>query len=133
MKQIVADTNTLISALGWKGNEYNLILKIMQRKFQLCLSLDTLNEFKEVALRPKFGFSAEETDEFIEALIEVSDVVVPEEKINVIKDDPADNIFLECALEAKADYIVSGDKHLLKLKEFKGIKIIKTQEALKLI
>lgn len=54
------------------------------------------------------------------------------EKLSVIKEDKPDNRILECAVAAKADFIVSGDKHLKALKEFGGIKIISASEFLKL-
>ena len=60
-------------------------------------------------------------------------VVEPKEEIKFIKEDPKDNIILECALAAKAGYIVSGDKHLLKLKEYKGIKIMSAREFLDIL
>ncbi|MGB9714982.1 MAG: PIN domain-containing protein [Thermodesulfovibrionales bacterium] len=53
-----------------------------------------------------------------------------ESKISVIKDDPTDNIFLECAIDGKADYIIFGDHHLLDLGNYEGIEIIKPKEFL---
>ena len=61
-----------------------------------------------------------------------SELVVPNKKIEIVKDDPDDNKFIETALEGKAEYIVTQDKHLLKIKEFKGIKIITPEEFIKL-
>jgi predicted nucleic acid-binding protein len=55
------------------------------------------------------------------------------QKIFAVQDDPDDNKFLECALQCKADYIISGDTHLLDLKEFEGIKILRAAEFLKII
>ena len=133
MKKVVVDTNILISALGWKGNEYKLISKAMDDKIRLYTSIDLINESKKVALRPKFNFSEEEIDEFIDALIEASEVVAPEFKLDIITDDPADNKVLECALEGEVDLIVSGDRHLLKLKGFEGIRIVRSSTALKIL
>lgn len=59
----------------------------------------------------------------LEKMMSISTILNPEEKLDVIKDNPYDNKFLECALASNADYIVSGDSHLLNLKEFRGIKI----------
>jgi len=69
----------------------------------------------------------------MDMLLELCFVVRPKEKVSVVKKDPTDNKFLECALAANADYIMSGDKHLLELREFRNIKIIRTWEILKLI
>jgi len=58
---------------------------------------------------------------------------VPKRKVNVVKQDPDDNKFIEAALEGEADYIVTQDRHLLKLKEFEGIKIVTPEEFLRIL
>lgn len=128
--KIVADTNVLISAFGWNGPEHELIARCLRTEITLCFSAQTLEEFKVVSLRKKFGFSQDEIDEFIDALLEASQMVFPEEQINEIKDDPKDNKFLECAAEAKAQFIVSGDRHLLKLGQFRRTKILSAKQFL---
>ena len=55
-------------------------------------------------------------------------LIEPEEKINIVKDDPDDNKFIEAAVAGKADHIVTQDAHLLKIKEYRGIKIITPRE-----
>lgn len=57
-----------------------------------------------------------------------SKIVAPQQKLNIIKQDPDDNVILECAIEGKAGYIVSGDRHLLALKQYRGIKIITARQ-----
>ena len=54
-------------------------------------------------------------------------------RVNVIKRDLSDNKFLEAALEAKADFIITGDHHLLELREFRGVKILSPSDFLKLL
>ena len=66
-------------------------------------------------------------------LLEKSLIVVPTEEVDIIKNDPDDNKFIEAALEGKAEYIVSQDKHLLLVKEYQGIKIIHPEDFLKLL
>jgi len=126
--KIVADTNVLISALGWQSNEFKLIEKCMKKEINLIISLEIIEEFRKVAIRPKFDFSLDEIEDFIDALIEVGEVVQPQERVKIVEDDPSDNKIIECALEGKANYIVTGDAHLLKLKEINGIKIVKSRE-----
>ncbi|OLS15798.1 MAG: PilT protein domain-containing protein [Promethearchaeota archaeon CR_4] len=129
--RVTLDTNILISALGWQGGlEYQIVLRCFQHNLELVISPEILVEFKQVALRPKFGFSLEDIEDFITALIESSDFVLPEEKISIIKDDPKDNIFLETAVTGHAQYIISGDKHLLNLGEFQGIQILRSSDFL---
>jgi putative PIN family toxin of toxin-antitoxin system len=81
----------------------------------------------------KFGFTEEEVNTIIEAIISFSEVINTEIKLDVIKSDPDDNKILECAVVCGASYIVSGDKHLLELKEYGKIKIITPKAALGLI
>ena len=128
--KVVLDTNILISALGWLGNSRWIIGQIIDKKLNLAISLDILDEFHGVAARLKFEFSEEEITDFIDSIMEVAELVVPVEKLEIIKDDPSDNKILECAIEARVDYIISGDRHLLKLKEFKGIKIVTAAQFL---
>lgn len=68
--------------------------------------------------------------EVIRNIVENSTLVKPKFKLNMIKEDPEDNRVLDCALQAKTDFIVSGDKHLLKLRKFRHIKILTPREFL---
>lgn len=135
MIKAVLDTNTLISALGWKeGNPRKVLELCILGKCKLIESMELIKEFVSVISRPKFYFiNEEEKNQFLVFLLQISNLVEPKRKLDAIKDDPKDNIVLECAVESKADYIVSGDQHLLKLKEFCGIKIVTAKEFLDLV
>jgi uncharacterized protein len=128
-KKIIIDTNNLISALGWEGNSRELVQKAIDKEFELCISLKQIEELKRVMDYPKFRFSEIQKRNFLEILTEVASIVNTTTILNVIE-DPDDNMLLECALEVKADYIISGDEHLKKLKEFKGIKILNVKDFL---
>ena len=117
------DTNILISALGWKGNPKRVFGKITSGEVELVISDEQFAELSETLEYPKFGFTKEQKDKFKSLILEIATFVKPVEKIDVIKDDPDDNIILECAVTGSVDYIVSGDPDLLDLKEFRGIKI----------
>ena len=134
MKRIVIDTNTLISALGWKkGNPRKVLDSVFNEKNKLIESKETIDEYDEVVSREKFDFiTKEEKQEFKLGLLRVAEIVEPKTKVNLIKADPDDNMFLECASEGKADYIISGNDHLLKQKEFNGIKIVTPREFVEL-
>ena len=95
------------------------------------ISIKQIAELKEVMKYPKFSFSEEQKRKFLEILFEIATIVDTKTNINVVKEDPDDNILLECAIEANADYIISGDDHLKKLKEFGKIKIVSVSEFLK--
>ena len=124
MLRVVPDTNVLISAFMVEGNEYRLIENGFKKEILLITSLAIIEEFKEVARRPRIGFAKEDIDEFIDALLEVSKLVIPTQIITGICRDPDDEKLLEAAVEGKADYIVSGDKDWLSLRNFRGIKIV---------
>jgi putative PIN family toxin of toxin-antitoxin system len=132
MIRIVLDTNTIISAIGWKHSKPRRILEAcLSGKYLLVESPGLLKEFAAVMERPKFGFIPEEQKkELVTRLINYCEIVEPTKKINIIKSDPADNKVLECALEGKAQYIVSGDNHLLRLKVYMGIRIVTAAEFL---
>lgn len=131
-KKIVVDTNNLISALGWNGNSRELLRNIIDREFELFISKKQIEELKRVMDYPKLKFNEEQKTRFLEILFQIANVVNTTLKIDVIKENIEDNFLLECALEINADYIISGDEHLKKLKEYKNIKIVSVNEFLKL-
>lgn len=130
-KKIVIDTNNLISALGWEGKSKELFRKVIDKEYDLFMSIKQIVELKEVMKYPKFSFSEEQKRKFLEILFEIATIVDTKTNLDVVKEDPDDNILLECAIEANADYIISGDEHLKKLKEFGKIKIVSVSEFLK--
>ncbi len=134
-KRVVLDTNILISSVLIKfGNPRKIFEKFLNGEFILIESEEMLAEIRDVLFRPKFNYiSLIEKENFIKNLLSLCNIVEPKQKIDIIKDDPDDNIILECALEGNADYIISGDEHLLGLKEFKGIKIISPKEFLNIL
>jgi len=130
-KKIVLDTNILISSVGWEGNPRKILEKCEKKEIELIISLEQFNEFSKVLEYPKFDFNEEQKNKFRSLISEIATVIQPKEKISIITEDPDDNIILEAALEGKANYIVTGDNHLLKLKQFKNISIVTAKEFLK--
>lgn len=112
--RIVLDTNTIISAIGWKGKERSILDMCLNGKHELIESPQLMSELYTVLQRPKFSFiPIDKKEKLITTLISISEMVIPNEKVIIIKDDPMDNIVLECALAGRAEYIISGDNHLL--------------------
>ena len=130
-KRVVLDTNTMISALGWKGKPHQVLGMCMRKQIELILSSPIIDELEVVMNYPKFGFSEEIKREFLAELIECATIVSPVEKVQVIANDPEDNKFLECAITGEANYIVSGDRHLLNLRQYRGIPIVNASDYLK--
>ena len=124
------DTNILISALGWRGNPKKVFDKIIRGEVELVISDEQFSEFSGALEYPKFQFTEEQKDRFKALIFELATFVKPVEKIDVIKEDPDDNIILEAAVAGNVEYIVSGDPDLLELKEFRWIKIRTAREFL---
>ena len=91
-------------------------------------SLEAVSEIIKVLKDFKIKLSDEMIKEWIDLIVRNSLIVELKEKIAAVKDDPKDNVFIETAVAGNVDYIISQDNHLLKLKEFRGIKIITPEE-----
>lgn len=128
------DTNVLISAVFWKGNESKIIGLAEKRKVTLVLSKEIIKEFEGI-LQKKFSkiISEEETAKIVEKIISFCEIVEPGIKVFLVKEDPEDNKIIECAIAGNSDYIVSGDKHLLKIGQVKTIKITTAKQFLETI
>jgi len=123
--RLVLDTNILISALFWEGNERRLLWDCKRKKHQLVISPYILEEMSRV-LDEKFKLPVDKRRKYTEDILLIADVVFPAGNIHAIKDHPADDIILETAIIGKADMLITGDKHLLSLKRFRGVRIGKT-------
>lgn len=138
--RVVLDTNILISALlSARGLPAEILRLERQGGFDLVFSPDTVSELWRVLNYPKIqkrlgklGIPAELVERYLKNLIRSSVVTPGKLKMDIIKDDPSDNIFLACALEGKADFIVSGDSHLKELEVFRGIPILGSAEFIKM-
>jgi putative PIN family toxin of toxin-antitoxin system len=129
-RKVVFDTNILISGYLWKGSARQAIEKVRQGEWIHLVSKDTIEELVRVLAYPKFGLTPREMEPIIFDLMEISEYVEVTSRIEAIKDDPTDNIFLALAADGQADVLVSGDHHLLDLKEFNGIPIIPLRKFL---
>ena len=129
MKRVVLDTNIVISSV--LGGALVLVLeKWGEKKFTVVVTTDVVSEYFEVLNRPKFNLKQETIDKITRYIYQFSEFVVPEEQIRFIEDDPKDDKFLEAAIAGSVDFIVSGDNHLLALKEFRSIPILSGREFL---
>ncbi len=135
--KLVLDTNTIVSAFFWEGNEAELFRKIEQGKAELYVSIEILKEVEKVIKRPKFNEVMRKAnltpDQIIQKIVSLSHLVIAS-KLNIkVCRDEKDDKFLECAESAKADDIISGDEDLLSLKEYNGILVVRTSEILELL
>lgn len=131
-RRVVLDTNILISGIGWSGSPKDVIEAFLKGEFILLISESLLNELERILNYKKFYFIPGYLKEsLIRNLLKAAEIVEIKKKLDIVKEDPEDNKVLECALFGKADYIVTGDKHLLKLCKFNNIKILTPIEFLK--
>ncbi len=121
--RVVFDTNVYISALNFGGVPERAFSLAFKRAIILLISPAIMTEVARV-LREDFLWSQERITGALKKIARVSTILQPEIKLTVVSHDD-DNRFLECALEGRAHLIVSGDQHLLSLRSFQGIVIIR--------
>ncbi len=129
--QVVFDTNVYISALlvpGSKGEQAFLLAR--RRRVTLCGSVPILTETARI-LRIKFHQPENDIKAALKMIGRAAQILRPSRKVAVLQDAP-DNRILECAVAAQADLVVTGDHHLLALKEFEGIPIVRLADFLRL-
>jgi len=132
--KVVLDTNVFISGIFWSGNYCSqLINKWKNKEIELVSSIEIIKELVETLKSFKVSMSDGVIEEWKTLILKNSILVESLSKIEAIKDDPDDNKFLEVAVDGKAELIVSQDRHLLNLKEYNEIKIVKPEEAVNLI
>jgi len=129
--KVVLDTNVLVSALIKASKPRDLFNKLAKDK-QIVLSRAILEEFLEVIEDPKIAKYTSEKDVtvFLNTLKNAARIVQVKSKFKAVKEDPDDDTIIQTAYDSKADYIISGDRHLLLLKQFKGIRILTVDEML---
>ena len=116
--KVFLDTNILISALGWRGKPKVIFEKCLHDELELITSPNQISELKRVMDYPKFNFTEEQKATFISIILEMATMVEIPGKLKIIQEDPDDNAMLETAVVGNVAYLISGDPHLLQLKEF---------------
>ena len=120
----VLDTNILVSAYVFPGGAPDKVFSLaLEERFALITSRPLLLEFCRV-LETKFAWAPDRAEAAVGQIVRTGDVVDPQESIEDIQVDPADNRVLEAAAAGDADAIVTGDQHLLKLETWRGIPIL---------
>jgi len=130
--KVTFDTNIFISAILFGGNPRQCLELAKEGNIELVVSKAILLELAD-KLGSKFLWEDESIKSLIEGMAVFAEIITPEETVEIIKDENADNRILECALSSGTDFIISGDKkHLLSLKQFKGIPIISARQFLEI-
>lgn len=125
----VLDTNIYLSAIIFGGNPKHILDLIIVKKINSLISPGILLEISQ-KLSQKFKWDKEKTALTIKTIAKTNELVYPKEKLKVVREDLDDNKIIEAAREGKADFIITGDSHLLKIKSYKKIKSLSPMDFL---
>ncbi len=136
--KVVFDTNVWLSAVFWEGEASKLVKKAIEKKVEILISREIVSEIIDILNREekfqKFISDRKESiEELVRTILNFSYFIETDTKLDVIKEHPKDNIILEAALDGRADYIVSYDKHILNMLEFRKIRILNPGEFLRIL
>lgn len=130
---VVLDTNIVASATYWRGKPAHCLEAWVLGKYDLAISHPILTEYEEVIARLAARYPKKQPTDWLRAIRQAGHLYLPLLRPAATA-DPDDEMFIECAAEAQADYLVTGDKgHLLVLKETAGIPILAVSDFLRLI
>jgi len=123
------DTNIYVSAFEFGGTPMRLLQMGVDSEIEIAVSQPIIDETTRI-LREKFGWSEADLRDALLVMESCATKVTPTERLHVVSDDPDDDRILECAAAAGSDYLVTGDKHLLRLKNFLNIRIVNPRDFL---
>ena len=126
------DTNVLISGILFSGTPGKIVAAASEGLFTLALSPPIIEELKHVLLRPKFGLNPDAIRILMGDIESAAMIVQPRKAHRVVAEDPDYDALVDCAVEARASYIVSGDAHLTALGSVAGIDVITPTEFLQI-
>ncbi len=130
--KVVIDTNVLVSGLTFNGKPREILDLVWREEIEVYISPFILEELSD-SLKEDFGWSKDQIARVLKRIETKTMLIHPRASISVIKEKEDDNRILECAVEGKVDYLISGDKkHLLPLKRYQGIRILSPAEFLNL-
>lgn len=126
--KIILDTNVFISGIFFSGPPSQILKAWQNSRLQIVLSQEILNEYQRIAESLEAKFPTIDILPIIE-LMTIHGQLIDVEGFDVsVCDDPDDNKFMECAIASNSKIIISGDKHLLKVSGYQGIKVLKPRE-----
>jgi putative PIN family toxin of toxin-antitoxin system len=132
--RVVIDTNIWVSGLLWRGAPWGLLRLAEQGKFEICMSPRMLSELARVLtyerLRPRLNQLGLSPADLVAYAANLAMVLEVPEGDPIVAADPDDDVFLHCASAAGADYLVSGDRHLLNLGEYGHVSILAVDDFL---
>ena len=129
--RVVLDTNTVISSLLFSGTASRLVPLWQSRKITVLVSKEIVEEYLRVLAYPKFHLGDQEIRRLLEGeLLPFVKTIRVRKRLAVVKRDPEDNKFIECAVAGRAQYLVTGDRDLRELGSYGGVLILTVAEFL---
>lgn len=127
----VLDTNIVASATFWRGKPAHCLEAWTLGRFELAISHPILTEYEEVVARLSARYPGKRATDWLTAIRQAGHLHLPA-PLPARTTDPDDEIFIECAVAAHADYLVTGDKsHLLPLRQVEGVSVIAVSQFLR--
>lgn len=136
--KVVLDANIYVSALvsRW-GHPYRIFEMWLEKRFEVLITSPMLDEIGRVLRYPRIakrhGLDETDIERHLTMLADQATRIEATEMLNVVVDDESDNRYLECAMAGRADYLVTGDEHLLAVQQFRGLFIVKPAEFVALL
>src|SRR5436189_451084 len=128
---VVLDTNIIASGTYWRGKPAHCLEAWAQGRFTLAISHPILSEYEQVVARLALRYPTKQPTDWLSAIKQAGHLYLPA-PLPAATADPDDEMFIECAVAAHSDYLVTGDKsHLLKLKHAGGIPIVAASDFLR--
>ena len=131
--KIVIDSNVFVSSFYYAGNPRKVFDRVTNGLDELFITDDILTEIVSVMSRDKFASNIDEIEAYIKIIESYSIKLSAKNVLQNVSRDKDDNKILQCAMDGNADFIITGDKDLLVLQEFKEIKIVKPSDYLEII
>jgi putative PIN family toxin of toxin-antitoxin system len=134
---VVLDTNVWVSAMIWGGAPAKIVEAAERGEIEVIASMEIISEIGDVLSYSKIESVYSEAGlsrrDLVEAVFRVARIINVDMKAEAVAEDPSDNKFIECALVGGAGYVVSGDRHLIKLGSYNGVRVLSVSEFLKII
>lgn len=128
--KIVVDTNVFISGVFFSGPPFQILKLWQERKIQILITLEILDEYKRVSEILANQFPAIDLNPILNYLLMNAELITPSILNETICDDPDDDKFIACAIAGNCKTIVIGDKHLLRISGYQNIEVLKPREFL---
>lgn len=133
MRIIVLDTNVLMAGIFWSGPPFEILERWKKGLIKLVVSPEIIEEYTRVGKELSQDHSGVDVGPILDLIVTTSEICLPSPLPQPVCRDASDDKFIACALSAKADYIVSGDKDLVTIGDYGGIRVVKPKEFLNLM